>query len=135
MLKFVPCLFCLAALVLSGCGDGVDNSAVSGTVTLDGAPLEGAVVEFQPTDGRSSVGVTDAEGNYTLQLTASISGAIIGDHKVTITTARAASGGEGSDPLVEAREELLPAKYNEATELTETVESGSNTINFDLQSK
>lgn len=135
MLKFVPCLFCLASLVLSGCGDGVDNSAVSGTVTLDGAPLEGAIVEFQPTTGRASVGVSDAEGNYTLALTASISGAIIGDHKVTITTAQAPSGGEGNEPLVEGRKELLPAKYNTATELTAKVESGSNTIDFDLQSK
>ncbi|WP_238388836.1 carboxypeptidase-like regulatory domain-containing protein [Roseimaritima ulvae] len=107
---------------------------MSGTVTVDGSPIEGAVVTFQPTGGRPSVGTTDASGQYTLRYSASIDGALIGAHKVVITTERATSGGEGSEPLVEGRKEILPAKYNEATELTAQVEAGSNTIDFDLQS-
>ena len=128
----------LAATLLSvvGCGgSGVETGTVEGVVKLDGAPLDRAMVEFQPGNGRGSVGMTDANGRYNLMFTANQEGATPGDHKVMITSAVSASGGEGDQPLVEAREELLPAKYHEKTELTATVTTGSNTIDFDLQSK
>ncbi|MCG6156417.1 carboxypeptidase-like regulatory domain-containing protein [Rubinisphaera margarita] len=110
-------------------------SSVSGTVTLDGQPLEGATVTFIPAEGRSSTGVTDASGNYTLKYSADRDGAVPGQHQVTITTERALSGGEGDQPLVEAREELLPPKYHSETELTADVSSGSDTENFDLKTE
>ena len=40
----------------------------SGTVKLDGTPLEKAVVTFDAEDGQFSYGLTDSSGNYTLQL-------------------------------------------------------------------
>ena len=40
----------------------------SGTVTLDGTPLEKAVVTFDAEDGQFSYGLTDSSGNYTLQI-------------------------------------------------------------------
>src|SRR5688572_29811168 len=98
-------------LLISGCGSGGSDApelgAVSGTVTLNGQPLAGATVTFQPEQGRASSGVTDASGRYQLQYTADTSGAKVGKHAVTITTGGTAAAEGGSD-----RSEQLPARYN-----------------------
>lgn len=66
---------------------------VSGRVTVDGKPLAGAVVTFQPRQprdqtekpGAGSVGRTDAQGYFTLrQVSPSRYGAVVGEHAVTI---------------------------------------------------
>jgi hypothetical protein len=103
---------------------------VTGTVKLDGQPLEGANVTFWPIDAendRPSSGVTDSSGQYRLMYTADESGALIGQHKVEISTA--VSSEEGTTP------ERLAARYNSSTELTAEVTSGRNTIDFDLTSQ
>lgn len=125
----------LTATSLPGCDSGPATGLVEGTVTLDGEPLDQAMLRFQPVNGRGSVGMTDESGHYKLRFTATTEGAIPGEHRVLITTQRAASGGEGDQPLVPAQEEILPAKYNDATELTATVEPGPNTIDFELTSE
>ncbi len=63
----------LLAALLAGCGDGGQRSKiekvvpVSGKLTYKGAPLPQHQVTFQPTDGRRpAIGVTDAEGKFTL---------------------------------------------------------------------
>jgi len=65
--KFFVCLAALACLV--GCSSGSDIGAtpVTGTVTLDGQPVEAANVAFSPktADGRAAAGVTDASGRFT----------------------------------------------------------------------
>jgi hypothetical protein len=125
---------CLAA-ALSGCGDAPEGlSTVAGTVTLDGQPLEGALVEFTPQEaGSPSVGRTDGEGNYELQFNRDHMGAAVGQHQVRISTYN--PGDPEGDPPVAAVPEKVPAKYNVKTELTKTVEDGSNTIDFELDSK
>ena len=56
--------FCVAAMTsLSGCGNGhdIDLYPVTGTVTIDGNPVEGAMVNFQPTgEGRAPRGAAAA---------------------------------------------------------------------------
>ncbi|WP_339730538.1 hypothetical protein [uncultured Gimesia sp.] len=122
-----------------GCGGGSDLpplGQVSGIVTLDGQPLEHAQLIFQPENGRPSVGETDSEGNYELVFTGTASGALLGPHKVVITSAVDAFSdetGEGKDR--KARPEVLPAKYHSKTTLTAVVEPGSNQIDFPLTSK
>lgn len=121
----------------TGCSKppGPETGYVSGTVTLDGTPVADAIVNFDPTNGRPSKGFTDENGYYELIYTASRDGAVLGQHQVRITSARGASGGEGDAPKVAARKEIIPAKYNTRSELTALVESGNNTIDFDLKSK
>jgi len=129
----------LAALgiVTMGCGNSglPPLGTVHGTVTVAGQPIEGAAIEFTPANGRPSVGETDAAGNYNLMFTYDADGALVGKHTVRITTARAGVMSEGDGPSVEAREEMLPAKYNEASELTVDVVAGDNTFDFDLEGK
>lgn len=105
-------------------------------MTLDGVPVEGATVRFYPNvDGRGSSGMTDENGHYELRYTRSADGAIIGEHRVTVSTK---VEGDYYDPenVIEAKAETIPKKYldRKKTELTATVESGNNTIDFELTS-
>ncbi|MEQ8634245.1 hypothetical protein [Gimesia maris] len=123
-----------------GCSSGPDDvpetGTVTGTVTLDGAPLEEALVQFQPESGRISSGTTDAEGKYELDYTGTLKGAKIGTHKVSITTFKAPEENlETKEAQKQLPKEKVPAKYNKDTTLTAEVNAGENTIDFDLQSK
>lgn len=106
---------------------------VTGTVTLNGQPLEGALVEFQPESGRPSSAVTDAEGHYVLLYSDGVEGAAVGTHTVSITSRRDASGGEGDEPVVEARPETVPQQYNDESTLKVEVKEGVNTHDFTLE--
>lgn len=122
----------LASTVMSGGRGWPELADVSGVVTLDGAPLDGATVTFQPLPGEgedadnhvsASVGLTDNEGRYTLMYVKDAAGAALGRHQVTI-----------SAPMSNGRERL-PRRYNSASELIFEVQSGSNEKNFELASK
>ena len=59
---------------------------VSGTILQKGQPLAGATVTFVPKGGgRLSMGVTDAEGKFTLKAFEEGDGAVIADHVVTVS--------------------------------------------------
>jgi len=131
------CLLVAACFVTVGCGGSnlPPTGTVTGTVAVDGQPIEGASVEFIPTSGRPSVGLTDATGKYELLITNDEKGALVGSHKVRITTLINPVTSEGDGPTVEGRKEMLPAKYHDESELTAEVAGGSNTIDFDLTTK
>ncbi|MEM7476557.1 MAG: carboxypeptidase regulatory-like domain-containing protein [Planctomycetota bacterium] len=121
---------CFAAV--AGCGSG-DMGYVSGTVTMDGKPLPNAIVEFFPKpSGGLSAGMTDEKGVYELYIGRSGKGAKVGEHLVQISTA---DGGADDGDYGGASKELVPAKYNVNSELTATVKSGNNTIDFTLDSE
>jgi len=121
----------LVGLFVAGCGSKV--ASVKGKVTMDGQPLKNATVEFQPEDNsRPSRGVTDESGYYRLKHTMRENGALIGSHKVRISTGSESDGQRGKPTIVP---EIVPAKYNVKSELVKEVKSGSNEINFDLDSK
>lgn len=81
-------------LTLAGCGGssgGPVTAPVSGKVTFNGAPLEGAVVNFAVDDFVGS-GKTAADGTYSL-----VTGAAVGENKVWIEKRNTPDGFE-SDP-------------------------------------
>lgn len=122
----------LVLVGLIGCSkpDHPEVGRVSGVVTLDGQPLEGATVMFQPLEGRASLGTTDRAGKYTLIYLDGVPGARVGLHKVIIRTE--VPGEDGQPPLVR---EKLPRRYHDQTELTAEVKPGSNTFDFALTSQ
>jgi len=129
---------CLAlpTVLLLGCGggSGVDTSGVHGTVTMDGQPLANAYLEFIQSGTRPAYGKTDSSGNYTLEYTASQTGAVPGEYKVKINTGDEANLGLDGE-MVPAVKETVPSKYNSETTLTFTVVDGeSNVANFELDS-
>lgn len=83
------CLTLLGLAVCAGCGSGGPPlGKVSGAVTLDGKPLAGAGVIFNPTSNQTNegpaYGQTDASGKYTLQYGSKRKGALPGPKDVTI---------------------------------------------------
>jgi hypothetical protein len=142
---FCPAALALPAFMALGCGGGPAVAPVSGTVTMDGKPLANAAVNFQPkasgrdvNPGPGSAGMTDAQGNFTLQVVGTAqNGAVVGRHRVEIS---AYVRGPGSDSNGDRREpaprNLVPAKYNDHTTLEFDVPAGgTQAARFDLTSR
>ena len=133
----VPVVVMLAAFSLvAGClSRGPAVGRVEGTVTLDGIPLGGAKVIFTPVEGgRSSMAVTDGSGRYELEFGPGMKGALVGKHKVSISTFEAGET-DDSGKLVGHVPERVPAKYNRDSILTAEVKAGSQVIDFKLESR
>lgn len=91
-IKLVGILAALAAL--GGCGgETLPTVPVTGTVTYNGKPLDGADISFIPKDptgeARGASGATDAHGNFKLQTflvgSKMVAGALPGDYAVTVS--------------------------------------------------
>ncbi|GIW99923.1 MAG: hypothetical protein KatS3mg111_3256 [Pirellulaceae bacterium] len=77
----------LVLMGLSGCGgDKLPTVPVSGVVTLDGKPLEGATVTFVPQSpgARTASALTGSDGRFVLTTVKGGDGAVPGTYAVTI---------------------------------------------------
>ena len=121
-----------------GCGgppsDQPSLVAVTGSATLDDAPLVGASVSFSPVDGtRGASGQTDEEGKFILSY-AGYGGCPIGTCKVEFSTRREIQDEYGGTVGMEP--ETIPDRYNTTTELTADVTAdGENNFSFELTGK
>ena len=141
VLKLALC--CGFLLGLSGCESG-RYVPVSGVVTLNGTPLVGAMVLFQPTGGNDTGGYgsfarTDSEGRFSLEVAAPkpIPGAKVGKHRVTIGMPEKAQN-TTSDAMVKTKvkfKDPVPERYNTKSELDfEVTGKGTDQANFALTS-
>ncbi|MEX0726282.1 MAG: carboxypeptidase-like regulatory domain-containing protein [Planctomycetaceae bacterium] len=119
-------IYFLSASVMSSGPKHPPLGDVSGVVTLDGAPLPNAEVVFRPIVGdqegeqAASIGLTDAEGEYTLSYVKDVAGAAVGVHRVQIR-ARDENG-----------REKVPVQFNDETTLNFEVKDGNNQADFAL---
>ena len=119
-------------LVLVGCSGKDTMSVVSGMVKVNGKEAEAAVITFFPANGPTAGGEVKG-GAYSVKVP-------LGASKVEIRMAKAVAGikkvvegpGAGDQGHVE---EVLPAKYNDRSELTIEVKAGKNEKNWDLTTK
>jgi hypothetical protein len=83
---FGVALSSLLAAVATGCGsDGPQLTPVEGVVTLDGQPLAGASVLFQPdAGGRPAIGLSDSQGKFVMTTFEEGDGAQVGMNKVSV---------------------------------------------------
>lgn len=132
----------LASLVLlAGCFSSDKIAPVSGLVTLDGEPLAGAIVGYEPiaTEGDIEAGYgsyarTDDNGRYTLRSLMNEEGAMVGQHRVSVSTVVGKEGPNGE--MVGLTKERVPSRYNNDTELViEVPPGGTDEANLELQSK
>ena len=139
------CLIPILALVTCGCGSSqYELVPVSGVVTLDGEPVTGARVIFEPrrsgeaalNAGPGSDGETDDAGRYSLLTTADGKrGAVVGQHVVMISTFQAEAD-RSRDTSRVVRPEEIPARYLEPGALSFDVPpEGSDSADFALQSR
>ena len=89
----VSVVFCVA-VILAGCGgERFPTAEVTGRVTLEGKPVEGVVVQFEPRQQPNvkkilpaAFGVTDADGRYRAFRTGNKKfGAVVGVSQVRVT--------------------------------------------------
>ena len=135
------------SVVLTGCGSGGKRNKVSGTVKYKGTPVPAGAITFLNDKGTAVGGAPIKDGAFEIPQAA---GLAAGSYKVTISypdpkgvpAAKEGEapglgdpGGKASDvPDPRAVKELLPAKYNSATELKADIKDGeANELTFDLK--
>lgn len=144
------CLGCVLAVAFVGCdGATLDTEAVTGTVTLDGKPLAGAMVNFTPVSkeggAAAAYGKTDENGRFKLQtmLGAADAGTTPGEYIVTVSktelqeTGNTITNSDGTTSPEMEPVETLPEKYTKTSEsdLRATVVDGEkNDFTFELTS-
>jgi hypothetical protein len=112
----------VAIVAAWGCG-GRGFSEVTGTVLVDGKPLQGAFVTFTPKepDGVRGVGATNTEGRYRVIRPGSKVGAQIGVNRVSV------SGGDTG--------RSIPPQYGTDSTLTYEVVRGPNVFDITIPAK
>jgi len=117
-------------LLLAGCSSN-GRVAVSGTVSLDGKPLESGTISFRPASGKSgsSSGGQIRQGRFQL---AAQQGLVPGKYLVTVrafqSTGRTIKDGQSGQIVPEQAE----VKYSEAGKLEVTVSTGEEN-HFDFR--
>ena len=141
---FVCLLLCCLFVGCRGGSSFPDPVPVTGTITLNGAPLEGAIVSFF-TEGVSRLagGLTDAEGKYsvdaypgnaTVLVTKITGGGEAAELEIDPENPEAGISNTETDVVAEATNEV-PAKYSnrENSPLKAEIKAeGTNDFPFDL---
>jgi hypothetical protein len=151
-MKFTSILLLLLAVffmpVFFGCNKNkaIHTEAVTGTVTLDGQPVEDASITFVPKSGGTPAYAHSGSGGvYALQTLqgAAEKGTTVGEYFVTVTKSNAVPSGKteknaygNAIPVMESNS-VLPEIYasSKTTPLTFTVNAGTNKYDIPLQSK
>jgi hypothetical protein len=127
-------LLALALVGLAGCGGG---ASIQGTVTLDGAPVDGGAIRFTPSGGEgtaSGVGAPIVGGKYSITGQKFAPGSYRVDINWKKPTGRQIPTPGDPGMKMDETAEAIPATYNSRSTLKEDLTAGSNTKNFDLKS-
>jgi hypothetical protein len=135
----VVLLGCLVAglLVLTGCSG--QRADVSGSVQLDGQPVDEGSIQFIPVEGTAgpSAGGIIKDGRYHVTRD---KGVTVGKNRVELRAFRK-SGRKVQDPTglpgvkTEERVQAFPPEYNDRSTVVKEVRAGSNTIDFDVHTQ
>jgi hypothetical protein len=130
------CLFCA---VTSGCGpdNPLGRKALSGSVKLDGSPLEKGTVEFQPLDGGVQSGGLISGGSYSIP---AHQGATPGKYRVVIfdtyDTPPLPAGHMPGDDVPKPPKSKVPPSWNSKSQQTiEVKKEGPFKFDFDVVTK
>jgi hypothetical protein len=148
------CLLAGLLLHATGCGNGRPPLvAITGVVTLDGAPVAAATVTLMPrAGGRPATGATDQQGRFTLTTFAPGDGAVVGEYDVVVTkmgvtkpaAGRTSPGADdglapdtmGAMPSEQDYRSLLPRRYADprTSGLTVALRTGGPPLEISLTS-
>ena len=151
IVRLYGCAWMLVAVLVihcSGCGEAVSQSGtalpVTGTVTLDGKPIEGASLTFIPLtadQGQGGVGSTDAAGKYEVTHFRTGKGLEPGEYRVAVSKLVMHDGSPipaGTSSAADLNtKNAIPPQFSDpnSTTLKATVASGGKPIDFALTSR
>jgi len=134
-------LGCAVLWLLSGCGGNpLGRYAISGSVNVDGAPLEKGNISFQPTESQpTSSGAVVAGGKFSIPRD---SGLVAGKYRVVVNAAVPGTAGKAipadaqpGDPPPPAKE-LIPPDWNVSSQHTiEVKREGPFVFPFEIGTK
>jgi hypothetical protein len=125
----------VAVVCVWGCGGGSALQEVSGTVTLQGAPLEEGVIEFHPREGvASKAGAPITKGSYKIPRE---SGLLPGKYKVIITAGDGVTPANPDEPPGPTgnivSKDKIPPEYNvDSKQEVEVTKGGKNIFDFPI---
>jgi hypothetical protein len=140
VMRIVVCAAIL--LPLTGCGSEGGGVAVTGKVTFEGQPIEEGSIQFVPQTGTEgpSAGASIKEGTYSIPRE---SGPVPGSYRVEINAYRTVRpktakemqpmlfGQEAPPGVVQTeaiKENIIPKRYNVASDLTAKVPQQSSVV-------
>lgn len=135
----LACCFAALAITIAGCGGreytGEKQYALSGTVSVDGQPMEHGLIRFLAEGKGRNCGGPITNGTYSIT---EPMGANAGKHRVEITwnkpTGRKVKDAYG-DEIMDEYKEGLPEKYHKKSELTADVSAKQTKFDFPLTTK
>jgi hypothetical protein len=128
-------LWAATAFLLIGCSSS-NRAAVKGSVTFDGAPVDGGMILFFPANEKNKADQGHAEiKNGAYEIPAG-KGPPPGSYRVEITWEKKTGKqvvSKGDPPNMEDETiQVIPPQYNRESKLTKEITSGMNTIDFPL---
>lgn len=136
--RSVPLLILAASLLCAGCGGAPKGDAgltpVTGTITLDGTPVEKGVVQFISKDGKTVFTGQIERGSYALKANAISPGAKPGDYEVAVQAWEQEPTMDAAGKPVEGKR-AVPEKYfsPKSSGLTAKVESSATKVDLPLK--
>lgn len=125
----------LSCVAFVGCGKGDGLNPVTGTVTLDGAPLESGTINMGPMAGQDGTATGGKIENGTYSIRASEGEMVVSIRSKKTVKIDNPTEDEIAHNVTERTEEIIPEKYNQQSELKVTITKGKNTHDFALESK
>jgi hypothetical protein len=125
-------LIFIACLLLVGCSKS-NMGTVFGRVTVDGEPAKVGSVAFFAVDGRApTAGAPIVDGQYKAEVKP---GLCMVQVRVSKVVGRKKLYDTPTSPVREVWAEVLPAKYNDNTQLKLDVKLGENAQDYELKTK
>lgn len=132
MMRFLLIVVLLGSALL-GCNHGPAPATVRGAVKLGGKPIEKGIISFSSLDNTGTPATVEIkQGQYEVHTTAGKKQVQIS--APVVTEQRKAYNGPDA-PLVDVTAESVPERYNAQTELNLDVAAGSNTKDWELDTK
>ncbi|MCG8451509.1 MAG: hypothetical protein MI725_18235 [Pirellulales bacterium] len=127
--------FALLLVQIVGCSqDELNGVAVNGRVSYQGQPIESGEIIFRSTSGNLDVYAKIEAGRFEIL---NDKGLMPGAYRVEVYSPQKTGKmiPDPDEPALTTAEiyELLPAKYNEMTELTRQIEATTNELLFELE--
>lgn len=120
-------------------GSGPTIVPVTGRVTLDDEPVEGATVMMIPAEGRPATGLTDTKGEFRMTTLGDNDGAVVGNHRITVSLVKLPEGPidyevADSPESLKLLQHIIPARYDnpKTSGLTAEVRRGMEPLDLNL---